>query len=416
MKSIIFETSKGKAIYYAFDNKIKLLNSNFTKEFDVFFLPSKSCSFKKINKFIIELTQQCSMRCSYCCYSGAYEGMRIHNSLKMSRETIKSVLKFIYENYDRSSEVVTIVFYGGEALLCFDEIKTIIYKLRKILGESIHFSISTNGLLLTPNVIDWICGIPNLSIVVSIDGDRDMHDKNRRTISGEGTYDKVVKNLMYLKNKDVNEFLNRVTILSTVKDLTEIMYLNDTWKYSALGEILPKVATINPNFAECDVNLLDLRDADFFYEKAFSQLVNGEDSIMVACLRTLIQPIKERDYGHLSRYQYVNTCLNEISTCFINAEGSLYACEKLCSNQQIGNVNDGFSLQEIEKRNLDYINRMNKRCSVCWAMRLCQKCFINLNYKEEEMEQLCEKERGRVLLALKYYCRVRDWEKRNVEC
>ena len=64
------------------------------------------CDFEslyKINDFVeevfcpevlvIELTQQCNLRCEYCIYSGAYHFERVHNNATISLEMIDTIIK-----------------------------------------------------------------------------------------------------------------------------------------------------------------------------------------------------------------------------------------------------------------------------------------------------------------------------------
>ena len=412
MKARKIRTIRGNAFYYTLDNKIRLSNVfDYSLDFDVFFKVNREIlSQSKIKKFVLELTQECTLRCSYCCYSGNYQGMRKHNPLKMTATNINYAIKFICSHYNQELDEIHVCFYGGEALLCFDEIKYIVNELTEKLGDIIHFSISTNGFLLASNIVDWICRVKNMQVVVSIDGNKEMHDKNRKQSNGKGSYNRIISNLSYFREKYPKEFFERMVILSTVADIHEIERLNDVWKTTTLGDIIPKVSTINPNLNDPNVKLLNIKEADAFYKKAFLRYIHGEDNIMVRCLQALIRPVEERDFDKYTEVMPVSTCLNEMKICFIDAKGNLYACEKVCNNQVIGNVKQGLDMLKIENLNARYVKRMNDQCRECWAMRLCPKCLINLNYKEKEMRILCEIERERIALALKYYCLIKDWE------
>lgn len=412
MKARKVETIRGSAIYYTLDNKIKLSNVfDSSMDFDVTFKANNEIlSHSKIKKFVLELTQECTLRCSYCCYSGKYEKMRKHNPLKMSASNINSTINFICSHYNKELDDIHVCFYGGESLICIKEIKYIVPILIERLGEKIHFSISTNGLLLTPNIIDWICSVKNMQVVVSIDGNKEMHDAYRKQPNRKGSYDHITNNLSYFREKYTEEYYKRIVILSTVANIREIEHLNTVWNTTPFGDIVPKVSTVNPNFADPTVELLNIKEADKFYKRAFLQYINGKDTIMVRCLQALIRPFEERDYDRYTEVMTVNTCLNEMKICFIDAKGNLYACEKVCNDQIIGNVKIGFDIRKIEKLNALYVKRMNNQCRSCWAMRLCPKCLINLNYKDEEMIILCEIEKERIALALKYYCLTKDWK------
>ena len=69
---------------------------------------------------IIELTEQCNLRCSYCVFDDNYENERSHSSKKISIDLAK---KSIDDFLTRTSDEAYIIFYGGEPLLEFKIIK-----------------------------------------------------------------------------------------------------------------------------------------------------------------------------------------------------------------------------------------------------------------------------------------------------
>ena len=70
---------------------------------------------KGLNQIVLQVTQNCNLRCSYCAYSGSYYN-RKHSNKQMSKETALRAVDFFMEH---SSEIedATIGFYGGEPLL-----------------------------------------------------------------------------------------------------------------------------------------------------------------------------------------------------------------------------------------------------------------------------------------------------------
>ena len=70
---------------------------------------------KKVGNLVLQVTQDCNLRCKYCVYSGNYYN-RVHSKHKMSEEIALRAVDFFME---RSSAVESpiIGFYGGEP--CF---------------------------------------------------------------------------------------------------------------------------------------------------------------------------------------------------------------------------------------------------------------------------------------------------------
>ena len=59
---------------------------------------SNEYDYSQIGIYTIEITQQCNLRCKYCCYSGEYHNRRKHNNSEISWETLEQCITFIYEH------------------------------------------------------------------------------------------------------------------------------------------------------------------------------------------------------------------------------------------------------------------------------------------------------------------------------
>ena len=134
----------------------------------------------KTKYLTLVLTHQCNLSCTYC-----YEKHKDH--IKMPLEKAKQILDYEMNLNDGFSEV-EIDLFGGEPLLCFNEIKTIVeYAKEQHYNKPFIFFITTNGVLLDDEMKKWFRG--NTDIVqmsLSLDGTRKMHDINR-----SNSYDKI---------------------------------------------------------------------------------------------------------------------------------------------------------------------------------------------------------------------------------
>ena len=363
--------------------------------------------------FTIEMTQQCNLRCTYCCYSGTYNDRRIHSNKHISFDTLNYIIEFVEKHYDKTANEITICFYGGEALLVKDKIEWTIKRLLDVLGQKVRFSLSTNGLALTEDVIDWICSYPNFVVNVTIDGDKIMHDKHRKTISGKGSYDIILKNLELFKKKYPVEYNNRIRFLATVYSWKDVLDLENVWDNQlVLRGIYPiHISHIIPDFSDKSRTYDTWDDKNAFYHEAFKAYKEGEKGILSNCFKKLTDIIARRSYHHLSRNLKINTCYQSLFSCFINVDGDLYACEKFCGEFSIGNVSDGIDQDKAYSQLERFTARKNFHCSTCWAQRFCRMCMTSLNYKDEEIKLMCNMERDTIDLALRYFCEQKDWER-----
>lgn len=154
------------------------------------------------------VTERCNLRCTYC-----YEDHHYHeNGQRMTKDIGKKAIDFIfnkelvngyYDSYE--SPGVVIEFIGGEPLLEIDLIdyltdyfKFKAFELNHPWATNYFISISTNGILYnTEKVQKYIKkNKGRLSLGISIDGNKELHDACRLLPNGKGSYDIVEKAVM----------------------------------------------------------------------------------------------------------------------------------------------------------------------------------------------------------------------------
>jgi len=136
-------------------------------------------------------TVDCNFRCIYC-----YEKESIKNS-KMSKEIQEALLTFIRERI-KTINTLQISWYGGEPLLAFDIIdylSPIIMELCKENDVLYSASIVTNGYLLTPDICRKLVEYKVTNMQITLDGPQEVHDQRRPLAGGQGTFNKIIKNV-----------------------------------------------------------------------------------------------------------------------------------------------------------------------------------------------------------------------------
>ena len=100
---------------------------------------------------ILEITEQCNLRCSYCVFDENYDSEREHSSFIMSQETAFNAI----DNYKSriNANEAYIVFYGGEPLIRYSFIEEIVEYAKKAIGGFVKYSFTTNGVFLTKEKI-----------------------------------------------------------------------------------------------------------------------------------------------------------------------------------------------------------------------------------------------------------------------
>lgn len=90
-------------------------------------------------QIILELTENCDLRCGYCIYNEHHTKYRSFSGKNMDFETAKKSIDYILTNY--KGEKFALTFYGGEPLVNFQVMKQCIdYTLQKYRQIKINIS------------------------------------------------------------------------------------------------------------------------------------------------------------------------------------------------------------------------------------------------------------------------------------
>jgi uncharacterized protein len=142
-------------------------------------------------------TLQCNFACDYC-YQGDH-GDYNKFAEKMTSETATRVGDWIERELDRvQPERMVLMFFGGEPLLNIPVLYALSERMAAATrrrGVAFTISMITNGLLLTEDIVDHLVPFGLSSVKVTLDGDRESHNRMRPLRGGQGTFDRIIENI-----------------------------------------------------------------------------------------------------------------------------------------------------------------------------------------------------------------------------
>jgi uncharacterized protein len=148
-------------------------------------------------------TLQCNFACDYCI-QGDHGDYNKH-AAKMSLETAGQVAEWAEERLGAlGAESYVLTFFGGEPLLNLPVMYYLAERMWNFCeprGIRMLVNIITNGLLLTPEVVDRLLPFGLNGVKITLDGDRDTHNKMRPLRGGQGTFDKIISNVRQVAGK-----------------------------------------------------------------------------------------------------------------------------------------------------------------------------------------------------------------------
>lgn len=238
--NIIVRDSLGNYIFYnsLWNKAIRLTQNNYNKInfYDLCLTNHDVLSFLYKNKFVIDeseeknalkekyllLTMKNSLNltiigtfaCPYC-----YEDHSL--SLKLKCSDYNKLIDYIR---DKNISNIQINLFGGEPLLIIDDLLSFINKL-KSLNINVHGGITTNGYLLTDSVFKNLIASNITTYQITIDGNREIHDRQRCLINKSPTYDIILKNLKGIHNSSIK--CNVIIRCNLYADTNINSFLND---------------------------------------------------------------------------------------------------------------------------------------------------------------------------------------------
>lgn len=340
---------------------------------------------EKVSDLVLQVTQNCNLRCSYCTFSGKYYN-RGHTAMSMTNEMAFQAVDFLFLHSTGINEV-TIGFYGGEPLLEFRLIQEVVnYVETQYPERSVKYNLTTNLTLLSDEMITYFTD-KKFQIMISIDGPQEIQDKYRRFANGEGSFFTVAKNAKKLKETDNDYFGNcsTNTVASPNEDFERIREFLDT--DGLFGELDSRLSTISDSGLKKEVQyneeFYSVMQREQF--KLFLSMVGELDSKKVSGVYSQHKTTLLKMYIALKTGGTKDTteshpggpCLPGAKKLFVDVFGNFYPCEKISENKifQIGNLHDGFDKEKISNF-LNVGQCTAEQCINCWAFMHCTTCAV----------------------------------------
>lgn len=338
---------------------------------------------QRLEKITLQVTQKCNMRCGYCVYSGLYKN-RSHSNLEMSFETAKKAIDFLIKHSGGITNPY-IAFYGGEPLLRFNLIKDCVSYCRKNYSDrNIKYSISTNGTLLTKEIVQFLFD-NDFSVLISLDGPKDVQNLERKFVNNKGSFDIIMCNLDMIR-KNFPDYIKKISLNSVVSPKYNYEKIIDFFDQDQFRDF-----TITVSYANSD-NLKDkMIFAESFYfidsyerTKVFLWLLGKirEDNLH----RVFKEKIKQEVVKNKINYSPIKMmpevcspsgpCIAGTARLFVDVNGFLYPCEKVSEKSdvmRIGDLDNGFDISKATK--LTSIGEITAdKCKKCWCILHCGMC------------------------------------------
>lgn len=331
--------------------------------------------------FHVILTTDCNLQCRYC-YGESLDDfdedfsddLEVNYSLPRKISYNLDMLK----NFCSKDPDCVLTFYGGEPLICSNEIKQIMDTI-----QPKHYMIQTNGLLLDKLEPKYVNRFH--TILVSIDGEEALTDFYR----GKGTFRKVIDNLKLIKqNGFEGELIARVTVMEQTDIYEQIRWLLDNeFSFSSVHWQL------NAGFWGNDYARRNFKDW------SLSSYIPGVKALTKFWVDTMMQKgVVLKLYPLLG---IANSLLHEEKECLlrcgggwinyaIQTDGYITACPTMWGMTQhyLGHINQDHPL----KLKRVFVNQ--PPCSQCEILNVCGgRCYyanVTQRWSPEAYNEVCQ--------------------------
>ena len=144
---------------------------------------------------IIIPTEQCNFRCTYC-----YE----RSNQTAMKHQIGEAIKALISRRVPDLDTLYVGWFGGEPLLARSSIGDISQYIRGLTRSYPRLiyraGMATNGYLLTPSMFSELVELGISDYQITLDGPQQIHDKHRPTANGKGTFSRIWKNLVAIRD------------------------------------------------------------------------------------------------------------------------------------------------------------------------------------------------------------------------
>lgn len=360
-----------------------------------------------VKAMCLNMAHDCNLKCEYCFASqGNFKGQR---SL-MSYEVGQKAFDYLVKNSGNRVNL-EVDFFGGEPLMNFDVIKKLVdyaRSLEKDNNKRFRFTITTNGVLLDDEIIEYINENMD-NVVLSIDGRKSVNDKMRKTLNDKGSYDIIVSNFKKLvANRKEKDYFARGTYTAYNLDFSE-----DVKHMRELGfehiSVEPVVTKPEEKYALTEEHVNTLKEE---YEKLAKMYVNDYK-----------HKDKKFSFFHFNIELDGGPCIYKRSVgcgagteyIAVTPEGDFYPCHQFVGETEfiIGNVNDGITNDIVVNKFRNVSVNDKPTCKDCWAKYYCSGgCHANAyNFNKDfniPYNVGCELEKKRIECSIMIKAKLQD--------
>ncbi len=322
-----------------------------------------------IKAMCLHVSHDCNLRCKYCfAETGDFgTGRKI-----MTPETGRKAIDFLIEK-SVGRQNLELDFFGGEPLMAWETVKATVDYARSVEkqhGKNFRFTITTNGMLLDDEKIEYI-NREMSNCVLSLDGRKEVNDNIRITPNNKGCYDIIMPKYKKLVEGRVNEGRTDYYVRGTFTK-HNLDFVNDVLHIAEQGfyqlSVEPVTAPEEMDYAITEKDLpVIFKEYDRLYDiMAKSVEETGKKPFNFFHFMIDLQ----QGPCAIKRLRGCG-CGNEYVA--VTPDGDVYPCHQFVGIDEwkMGTIDDGVMNEDIANYFAKTHIYSKEGCSECWARFYC---------------------------------------------
>ncbi|NLL70628.1 MAG: radical SAM protein [Epulopiscium sp.] len=174
-------------------------------------------------------TYNCNFRCEYCFEQNLLSKGKEWLSEKMTIEMVDAIFEQLRKHKEEGYKIGSVYLFGGEPLLKSNK-DIVTYICQKCKEQEIPISCISNGHDLD-EYVELLKEYKFERVQITVDGVGEEHDKRRFLVGGQGSYDRIMKNIQLALEKGIHIVVRTNVNKKNIKSIQRLIeeYENRGW-------------------------------------------------------------------------------------------------------------------------------------------------------------------------------------------
>lgn len=328
------------------------------------YIDDEPLSSPPVHALSLAIAQKCNLGCTYCyAQQGEFGGKAKSMELHKAMQAVDLLL-----GQAAPGTKVNLAFMGGEPLSNRAVLRSVTeYAVEQAAQRDVrcHFSITTNGTLVTPDDADFF-EQHGFAVTVSLDGPAEQHNRLRAFKGGKGSFDQIVERIApLLERQRQMQVSARVTVTPFNLNLPHTLDTFINMGFHSVG-FSPLLRASNGQAEMGPEDMAEMLQGMIACGLAFEQhVMQGQRYPFM----NMQNALRELQRGTHRPYP----CGAGAGYFGVSADGDLSACHRFVGDEhgKMGSLDEGVDRSRqaiwLSQRHV----HQQQPCNNCWARYLC---------------------------------------------